>query len=146
VELHAGLADLPNVTLQRPVADMRDVYKRTKILLAPSRWEEAYGRVASEVQISGIPVVASDRGGLPEAVGAGGILLNPDGDIADWVSAVEKLWSDKKYYDDMVAAALVHAARPALNVDDQLTMWEDLLHSQIKTEKQFSKEVIHGQL
>lgn len=143
VELHAALTDLPNVTLQRPVADMRDVYKRTKILLAPSRWEEAYGRVASEVQISGIPVVASDRGGLPEAVGAGGILLNPDGNIADWVSAVEKLWSDKEYYDDMVAAAVAHAARPALNVDDQLTMWEDLLNSQIKTEKNLKHDNRH---
>ena len=50
----------------------------TKILLAPSKWEEAWGRVASEAHCSGIPVVGSRRGGLPEAIGEGGIVLDYD--------------------------------------------------------------------
>ena len=37
--------------------DMRSVYAKCRILLAPSVWEEAYGRVVTEAQISGIPVV-----------------------------------------------------------------------------------------
>ena len=36
-----------------------------------------FGRIAVEPQFSGIPVVASDRGGLPEAVGPGGVLIDP---------------------------------------------------------------------
>src|SRR3546814_9881685 len=43
--------------------DMREVYRRTHTLLVPSQWEEAWGRVATEAQFSGIPVLASDRGG-----------------------------------------------------------------------------------
>ncbi len=126
-KLHAEISVLPNVMLQRPVADMRHVYGRTKILLAPSKWEEAYGRVASEVQISGIPVVASNRGGLPEAVGQGGDLLDPEGDVADWIEAVQKLWSDHDYYQGKVQAAVAHAKRPALNIESQLATWEKLL-------------------
>jgi len=128
-KLNEQIADLPNVTLQRSVADMRQIYKHTKILLVPSQWAEAYGRVASEVHISGIPVIASNIGGLPEAVGQGGVLLEPKGDVAPWVEAVKKLWSDDAYYQDIVTASLAHANRPALNIDTQLATWEKLLMS-----------------
>jgi len=48
---------------------MRAAYGRSRLLLAPSRWVESWGRVASEAQISGLPVIATKSGGLPEAVG-----------------------------------------------------------------------------
>jgi len=44
-------------------------------LLYPSFWEEAYGRVVVEAQRCGIPVLAARRGGIPEAMNGGGILL-----------------------------------------------------------------------
>ncbi|MEJ2117351.1 MAG: glycosyltransferase, partial [Alphaproteobacteria bacterium] len=47
-ELNARLAFLPNVELLPPEKDMRKVYARARILMIPSRWEEAWGRVASE--------------------------------------------------------------------------------------------------
>ena len=56
--------------------DMRSVYRDTKVLLVPSQWLETWGRVATEAQFSGIPVLASRSGALPEAVGPGGILSN----------------------------------------------------------------------
>lgn len=134
-ELQAMIADLPNVTLQRAVSDMRDVYNRTKILLVPSKWEEAYGRVASEVQISGIPVIASNIGGLPEAVGKGGILLDPRGDITPWIEAVQKMWTDDTYYQSMVTHSLDHANRPALNIANQLATWEKILSGVVLSHK-----------
>jgi glycosyltransferase involved in cell wall biosynthesis len=118
------LAPLPNVTFVPPQSDMRKVYAECKILLAPSVWEEAYGRVATEAQISGIPVVASARGGLPEAVGPGGVLLDPDQPIADWVAAVRKLWSDQDYYSALSAAATAHAARPEISFEHQVDAFE----------------------
>ena len=90
-ELMTRLSTYCNITLLEPQLNMKKVYGRCKILLAPSVWEEAYGRVATEAQISGIPVVASARGGLPEAVGPGGILVDPDGPIDSWVTATEAL-------------------------------------------------------
>lgn len=121
------LSDLPNVTFRPSTKDMKSVYGRCKILLAPSRWQEAYGRVASEPQFSGIPVIASDRGGLPEAVGDGGILLDPDGPLEAWVSAVRRLWEDDAYYETLSQAALQHVRRPALTPEKQLDMWEEAI-------------------
>jgi glycosyltransferase involved in cell wall biosynthesis len=117
-------AALPNVTLLPPQNDMRSVYGKCRILLAPSVWEEAYGRVASEAQISGIPVVASSRGGLPEAVGPGGILLDPQQPIADWAAAVRKLWQDQRQYAELSAAAMAHAERREMTVNYQMDAWE----------------------
>jgi hypothetical protein len=37
----------------------------------PSFWEEAFGRSIVEAQLNGIPVVASRRGGIPEALNGG---------------------------------------------------------------------------
>lgn len=124
--LNHHLAELPNIKLQRPVKDMKHIFGKSRILLAPSRWEEAYGRVASEAQFSGIPVIASNRGGLPEAVGTGGILLDPDGPIEDWVMAVKQLWHDEKYYDELSAAAYHYSWRPELNMDNQISVMEDI--------------------
>jgi len=121
------LRALPNVTFLPPQNDMRAVYRKCCILLAPSVWEEAYGRVATEAQISGIPVVASSRGGLPEAVGAGGILLDPEQPIADWAAAVRKLWQDERHYDELSAAALAHAERREISSAYQIGAWESAM-------------------
>jgi glycosyltransferase involved in cell wall biosynthesis len=62
--------------------------------LVPSRWKESWGRVVSEAQISGIPVLASDHGGLPESVGEGGFLLPPD-EVDAWSACLKKVTTDK---------------------------------------------------
>ena len=77
-------ARLPNVHLRKWGLDMKPVYLVAKLILAPSRWEEGWGRVVSEAQVSGIPALASRRGGLPEAVGPGGILVDPDAELTEW--------------------------------------------------------------
>jgi glycosyltransferase involved in cell wall biosynthesis len=126
-DLMQELQALPNITFLPPQNDMRAVYEKCGILLAPSVWEEAYGRVVTEAQISGIPVVASSRGGLPEAVGPGGILLDPEQPIADWTAAVRKLWHDGRHYDELSAAALAHAERREINSDHQIDAWESAM-------------------
>jgi glycosyltransferase involved in cell wall biosynthesis len=127
--IESNLRGLPNVMLTRPQQDMRNVYGRCKILLAPSVWPEGYGRVATEAQISGIPVVASTRGGLPEAVGPGGILLDVDRPITDWAAAVRKLWIDPHHYAQLSAAAFTHAQRRELALPYQIDAWEQALVS-----------------
>jgi hypothetical protein len=132
------LAELPNVNLLPAVRDMRQIYGKCRILIAPSRWEEAYGRVVTEAQYSGIPVVASNRGGLPEAVGSGGLLVDPDGPISHWVSAVNRLWYDDACYSMLSAAAYSHSQRPSLNQTRQLDMWEDTLFQVIEQHRRHS--------
>lgn len=55
--------------------DVKPIYARTAVLIAPSLGFESWGRVASEAIMNGIPVLSSDSGGLPEAVGTAGITL-----------------------------------------------------------------------
>lgn len=102
---------LDNVTLRRSVADMREIYREAKLLLVPSRWQEGWARVVTEVQASGIPVLASCRGGLPESVGAGGILVDPDADLGSWTKALSLLWDDEAAYARYAEAALAHSRR-----------------------------------
>ncbi|WP_072376803.1 glycosyltransferase [Hyphomicrobium sp. NDB2Meth4] len=119
-DLMQKLADLPNVTLKPRTQHMKNIYRDTRVLLVPSRWEEAFGRVVAEAHFSGIPVVASNRGGLPESVGPGGVLLDPEGPVQEWSDAIRRLWNDEAYWTRMSQAAIAHADRPELNCNEQV--------------------------
>lgn len=107
--LQGRLIELPNVHLQRRVSDMREVYRRTRLLLAPSIWEEGFGMVALEAQSCGIPVIASMRGGLPESVGDGGILVRDYRNVDSWMHAIQTVLSDDMTYRNWSSRALAHA-------------------------------------
>lgn len=119
-DLRARIANLPNVTLRRRTDNMKRVYSKAKIVLAPSMCEETWGRIVTEAHYTGIPVVASNVGGLPQAVGPGGVLLDPNGPIEPWIDAVRRLWHDAAYYAEISAAALAYSKRPEINPDVQI--------------------------
>jgi glycosyltransferase involved in cell wall biosynthesis len=121
--LKRSIRRLGNVTLHDRTSDMQPVYRQTRILLVPSQWEdETWGRVVTEAQFSGIPAVASKRGGLPEAVGPGGIMLGHDEPAAIWAAAVRELWSDDQLYRNLSRKALDYAARADLDPDHQVSL------------------------
>ena len=122
--LVSRIADLPNVRLYGPVKDMREVYRDTRILLCPSQWEEGYGRIASEAQFSGIPVVGSNRGGLPEAIGDGGIIIPAEAPANEWAEAIRTIWSSPYEFEKLQIKALSHSAREELCFERQLIQWE----------------------
>lgn len=126
-DVQRRLEPLWNVTFMRRTDDMTAVYGRTKILLAPSRWEEAWGRVASEAHCSGIPVVGSTRGGLPEAIGPGGVTLPHDAPVADWAAAVRRLWDDAAAYEAASQAAQAFSLRAELDPATQFRAFVALL-------------------
>lgn len=64
------LKSLPNVTIWDHQADMSSVYRRTSVILMPSKYE-SYGLVAVEALSQGIPVIATDTLGLRECLGDG---------------------------------------------------------------------------
>lgn len=116
-----------NVEWLPPSADTRPHYQCARLLLVPSVWEEAWGRVVSEAHVSGIPAVAADRGGLAEAVGPGGVVLAPDAPLNDWAAAVERLWRDDTHHAALSAAARTHAARPDMDPEQATRRWLSLL-------------------
>jgi glycosyltransferase involved in cell wall biosynthesis len=94
------------------------VYSMTKLLLMPSLWFESFGLVAAEAMLNGIPVLASNRGALPETIGDAGILFDipakytPDTrevataeEVEPWVETIVRLWDDAAEYEPWSRAA-----------------------------------------
>ncbi len=77
------------------------------LLLAPSRCEEPCPMSVVEALADGLPVLVSDRGGLPELAGAGAAL--PAGDISAWVAALRELWEQPALRATRGVEALVRA-------------------------------------
>jgi glycosyltransferase involved in cell wall biosynthesis len=107
-----------NIALHPPTNDMRPHYARARLVLAPSQWEEAWGRVATEAHVNGIPVLASDQGGLREAVGPGGLLVPLGASIHEWKCAFSQLWDDPAVYDRVSKTALAYSWRPEVQPDN----------------------------
>jgi glycosyltransferase involved in cell wall biosynthesis len=108
--LDARLRELPNVELRRFVPDTRALFGDSRILLVPYRYP-GRSRVVAEAHCSGIPALASNLYGIAEAVGEGGLLVDPDGPIDAWISALATMWDDRARYDELARTALEHSRR-----------------------------------
>lgn len=112
--LLARVRTVSNIAWHPVTSDPRRIYTNARILLAPSMWEESWGRVVTEAHCSGIPVLASNRGGLPESVGPGGLLVKHDAPLAHWREALARVWDDGDTYAALAAAAERYAMRPEI--------------------------------
>lgn len=66
-----------------------EVYSRALVTMVPSRWAEAFPRAIIESQILGIPVIASARGGIPEAIADASMLVENIEDTSAWVMRLQ---------------------------------------------------------
>ena len=71
-----------------------NVFKKTSIAVACSRWEEPFGRTSLEASSRGCAVIVSNRGGLPETITNGIIVRNLT--IKNLYNAINKLIKNKK--------------------------------------------------
>lgn len=124
----ATLRQLPNVRLLEQQSDVNKIFEPTRVLLAPSLGVESFGQIVVEAMARGIPVLASDLGGLREAkLGVDYVLpvrqlryeqrpsseyveVVPEQDVTPWRQALTELLSDRKRYEQLAedsrAAAL----------------------------------------
>jgi len=118
------LRDHGTVHFMAHTADPRDFWGVTRACLLPSVWWENQPLVAVEAMVNGIPVIGSDRGGIPETLGSAGIVLPlPERitqatrmlptaeEVEPWVEAVIRLWDDADYYEQHRRKALAEARR-----------------------------------
>lgn len=105
----------PNATYLGHVTKMPNFYRQIDLLVVPSIWQEAFGLVTLEALASGVPVIANRRGGIPEALGNGGVLIDFDPDtsnrdaVADeYARAIRRLLGDARVYAEYRQAALAH--------------------------------------
>ncbi len=102
-----GLGDIVRFVPPVSRAALADWYRAADLVTVPS-YNESFGLVAVESLASGTPVVAAAVGGLPVAVGDGGVLV--DGHAPDaWADALESLLDDDARRLEMASAAPSHA-------------------------------------
>ena len=124
----------PNIALMDPVDHIDDLLRLTRVLLVPSLWAEARSRIVVEAMSRGIPVMASDAGGIHEAmlgvpyllkvnlirrykpaVGSGMVPVAevPEQDVEPWVQVLGRLVTDREHWNEIAArsrgAALAYA-------------------------------------
>ncbi len=129
-----ALQRLPNITILPPVEQIDALLKQTRVMLVPSLWAEARSRMVPEAMLRGIPVLASNLGGLPEAKLGVDYLLPvnpitgykptvdehmvpvaevPPQDVSPWQAALERLVTDREHYNQLAresrSAALDYA-------------------------------------
>ena len=125
-EDRAALERLPNVTLLPSVRDIEQVLERTRVLLMPSLWYEGFGLSVMEAMLRGIPVLASDSGGVLEAkMGTRFVIpvrpiekydavfddhglpkaVTPEQDVGPWIEALRAILYDRKLYAEESAVS-----------------------------------------
>jgi glycosyltransferase involved in cell wall biosynthesis len=126
------LERLPNVRILPNARNIVDVLSQTRVLLMPSLWCEGFGLIVMESMLRGIPVIASDAGGLAEAKRGTGYVIpvrmieryqplfdehamplpvvEPH-DPAPWVAALKELLGDRAAYARESASSKAAADR-----------------------------------
>lgn len=86
------------VALPGHVEHPEAVVARARVMVQPSR-SEGFGSSVLEALALGVPVVASDTGGLPESLAAGGGLLVPAADPGALAGAVARVLDDPALHE-----------------------------------------------
>jgi glycosyltransferase involved in cell wall biosynthesis len=87
--------------------DRRALYEGARLLVQPS-FDEGFGIPVLEAMSLGVPVVAANRGSLPQVVGDAGPLVDPE-DPAAIANAIARVLSDGAYAAACAAKGLVRA-------------------------------------
>ncbi len=105
--LPVDLSDLTNLNRIPNTPEPRDIYRISRAVLMPSGWRESPGRGRGGGDGQRHPVLAGDRGALPETLDDAGFAFTiPERsmptnlaiptplEVAPWVATFERLWDD----------------------------------------------------
>jgi glycosyltransferase involved in cell wall biosynthesis len=90
-----------------PDEEREGLFAGARLLVLPSL-DEGFGLPALEAMSAGVPVIASNRGSLPEVVAGGGTLVDAN-DADALAAAIERLVCDAQWADAQACAGLKRA-------------------------------------
>jgi len=81
---------------------LQELYRSSSFFFMPTR-QEAYGIVYCEACAFGLPVVATDTGGVGEIIrnGENGVLLPLGASALDYADLIERIWADPRLHRSM---------------------------------------------
>ncbi len=108
----AGVGDRVRLPGALPAAEVPEAYRAADVFWFPTVRDEAAGLVLTQAMASGLPVVASRIGGVPDYVGREGedALLVPPGDADALAAATRELLAAPGRRAAMGAAARAHVS------------------------------------
>lgn len=88
--------------------DMPSIYQLGNVAVLPSMWDEPAGMTMVEAVVSGLPLITTNSGGIPEYIPRdAAIFINRDNDLVDNLSnAIMKLKADKDLSNSMIQAGI----------------------------------------
>ena len=115
-------------------ATIADFMSEATALFVPSLWLENFPGVAVHALFAGLPVVASNIGGLPEIVDDGitGRLVSPFDQTA-WIDTIINVVADRPKIPVWSAACLLAAQR--FDAESLLRKYESLMQEMVATQK-----------
>jgi len=156
----AALGALPNITTLLPTDNIDDIFRQTRVAVVPSLWAEARSRITLEALARAIPVLASNVGGMAEAMlGLDYVLpVNPvthyrpsvdelmvpmmDIPLQDsqpWIEVLGRLLSDRAHYGDLSARSRATALAYARSVN--VEPFEAYLQDKLTLPRRFHRVV-----
>lgn len=91
-----------------------ELYRQMDIVVVPSRTtkrvREQFGRVLIEAMASGVPVIGSDSGAIPEVIGSAGLVV-PNANAAALAEALGRLLKNESLRRELARAGREHVAR-----------------------------------
>ncbi|MDO8583734.1 MAG: glycosyltransferase family 1 protein [bacterium] len=105
-----NLPDEPWLMRKKKISDkeIATLIHGASVVLVPSL-HEGFGRVALEAMAAHVPVIVSDRGALPEVVGAEGLALPLEEKM--WIKTIVKLLNDATFRERMIRGGRKRADR-----------------------------------
>jgi glycosyltransferase involved in cell wall biosynthesis len=92
-----GIHHRVDILPQIPSTQIPEFYHQLDVLVLPSltrhNWKEQFGRVLVEAMASGVPLIGSDSGAIPDVIGDAGLIV-PEGDISALHQALASLQGD----------------------------------------------------
>lgn len=114
-------------------------------VVIPSLWAEPLGMVALEAGVRGVPVIASNAGGLGEVVveGVSGLLF-PNGNVDELVNCLARVTEGAAFPEKKLTEEVIREISKRFETDQNITSWRQVFDAAINHGNSESKHAFLG--